>query len=59
MGIMASTGAIRTANPMRQSMTIIQVKIATGSRRLEVNSGIMCAKGGSKSSTLSMMIFFR
>ena len=56
---MASTGAIRTANPMRQSMTIIQVKIATGSRRLEVNSGIMCAKGGSKSSTLSMMIFFR
>ena len=37
----------------------IQIKIATGSRRLEVNSGIMCAKGGSKSSTLSMMIFFR
>lgn len=30
IGIMASTGAIRTANPMRQSMTIIQVKLQQG-----------------------------
>ena len=37
----------------------IQTKIASGRSRLEVSSGITCAKGGSKSSTLSMMMFFR